>query len=320
MDYSHFNASISDSELAPLLSFSSEGYLQQLNHGDIPRWRKHLESIPDIAASACDFGDVVSIGSVSETDEEARKVIKELLLEMVPWRKGPFDVFGIRIDSEWRSNLKWDRLQNRISSLRGKRVLDVGCGNGYYGFRMLEQEPELVVGIDPHLAYVAQFWALKRFVADLPLHVLPCALEQIGKPLQCFDTVFSMGVIYHRRSPIDHLLQCKHCLFPGGELVLETLYVDGASGYSLVPEKRYARMSNIWFVPSIGTLEKWLSRCGFENIQMVDKSKTTNDEQRKTEWMPFASLRDSVDKNDSSKTIEGLPAPKRVVVLANKSS
>tara|TARA_B100000029_G_scaffold340822_1_gene333075 strand:- start:144 stop:1106 length:963 start_codon:yes stop_codon:yes gene_type:complete len=320
MDYSHFKASISDSELAPLLSFSSEGYLQQLKYGDFPRWRKHLESIPAIAASACDFGDVVSIGSVCEADEEARKVIKELLLEMVPWRKGPFDVFGIRIDSEWRSNLKWDRLQNNISSLRGKRILDVGCGNGYYGFRMLEQEPELVVGIDPHLANVAQFWALKRFVADLPLHVLPCALEQIGEPLQCFDTVFSMGVIYHRRSPIDHLMQCKHCLLPGGELVLETLYVDGASGYSLVPEKRYARMSNIWFVPSIGTLEKWLSRCGFENIQMVDKSKTTNDEQRKTEWMPFASLRDSVDKNDSSRTIEGLPAPKRVVVIANKSS
>ena len=150
--------------------------------------------------------------------------------------------------------------------------------------------------------------------------VLPCALEQISEPLQCFDTVFSMGVIYHRRSPIDHLLRCKHCLVPGGELVLETLYVDGASGYSLVPEKRYARMSNIWFVPSIGTLEQWLSRCGFENIQLVDKSETTNDEQRQTEWMPFASLEDAIDANDFSRTTEGLPAPKRVVVLANKSS
>ncbi len=320
MDYSEFNGSISDSELAPLLSFSSESYLRQLKHGDFPRWRKHLESIPTIAASNCDFGDVVSIGSVSETDDETREGIRGLLLEMIPWRKGPFDVFGIHIDAEWRSNLKWNRLQNNISSLRGKKVLDVGCGNGYYGFRMLEQDPELVVGIDPNLAYVAQFWALKRFAADLPLHVLPCALEQISEPLQCFDTVFSMGVIYHRRSPIDHLLRCKHCLVPGGELVLETLYVDGASGYSLVPEKRYARMSNIWFVPSIGTLEQWLSRCGFENIQLVDKSETTNDEQRQTEWMPFASLEDAIDANDFSRTTEGLPAPKRVVVLANKSS
>ena len=121
MDYSEFNGSISDSELAPLLSFSSESYLRQLKHGDFPRWRKHLESIPTFAASNCDFGDVVSIGSVSETDDETREGIRGLLLEMIPWRKGPFDVFGIHIDAEWRSNLKWNRLQNNISSLRGKK-------------------------------------------------------------------------------------------------------------------------------------------------------------------------------------------------------
>ncbi|NKB34621.1 MAG: tRNA 5-methoxyuridine(34)/uridine 5-oxyacetic acid(34) synthase CmoB [Pseudomonadales bacterium] len=320
MDYSEFKASVANTHLAPLIYFAEEDYLQQLKHGDFPRWRKHLKEFPEVTTANFDFGEVVKIGKAEDIDSHVQAEIKRLLLEMIPWRKGPFEVLGIPIDSEWKSNLKWARLAKKITSLTGKKILDIGCGNGYYGFRMLAQEPELVVGIDPHLAYVAQFWALKQFATKLPLHILPCALEQISDPLECFDSVFSMGVIYHRRSPIDHLLQCKKCLTPGGELVLETLYVDGPTGYSLIPEKRYARMSNVWFVPSIGTLEQWLTRCGFKNIQIVDDSTTTINEQRKTEWMPFASLEDALDKSDSSKTIEGSPAPKRIVVLANTPS
>ena len=239
---------------------------------------------------------------------------------MIPWRKGPFNVCGIPIDSEWLSNLKWARLTEALPSLEGKKILDIGCGNAYYGFRMLDQKPEFVIGIDPHLAYVAQFWALKHFAPNLPIYALPCGLEQFPRSLHGFDVVFSMGIIYHRRSPIDHLQQCKQCLKPGGELVLETLYVDGPAGYSLTPQKKYARMSNIWFIPSIGTLENWLTRCGFKNVRIINKSITTTKEQRKTEWMPFESLKDAIDIVDTSKTIEGLPAPKRVVIIAKSPS
>ena len=56
-----------------------------------------------------------------------------------------------------------------------------------------------------------------------------------------------MGVLYHRRSPIDHLLELKGCLQTGGELVLETLVIDGGLGEVLVPENRYAKMRNVWF-------------------------------------------------------------------------
>jgi tRNA (mo5U34)-methyltransferase len=141
-------------------------------------------------------------------------------------------------------------------------------------------------------------------------------LEQVPPSLNYFDTVFSMGVIYHRRSPIDHILELKSCLRPGGELVIESICVDGEAGYSLTPEKKYARMGNVWFVPSIPTLVQWLSRCGMEQISVIDESTTTVDEQRKTEWMPFDSLEDALDVNNPQLTIEGLPAPKRVVVKA----
>ena len=320
MDYSALKELLTETKLEPLTSFIESDYLDQLKYGDFPRWRELLGKFPAVNITSVQLGDIVKFGANNDLDPEKHAVIKSLLQEMIPWRKGPFNVCGIPIDSEWLSNLKWARLTEALPSLEGKKILDIGCGNAYYGFRMLDQKPEFVIGIDPHLAYVAQFWALKHFAPNLPIYALPCGLEQFPRSLHGFDVVFSMGIIYHRRSPIDHLQQCKQCLKPGGELVLETLYVDGPAGYSLTPQKKYARMSNIWFIPSIGTLENWLTRCGFKNVRIINKSITTTKEQRKTEWMPFESLKDAIDIVDTSKTIEGLPAPKRVVIIAKSPS
>jgi tRNA (mo5U34)-methyltransferase len=307
---------IDGSPLEPLLPFTNDEFLQQIRYGDFPKWRKLLSQLPQIQPSSVDFGSKVRIGIASDSDSQTLAQLRKQLLEFIPWRKGPFELFGIDMETEWQSNLKWDRLVKEISPLKSRRVLDVGSGNGYYGFRMLEEGAEMVLGIDPHIAYVAQFWLLKHFAAESPVFVLPLTLEQVPPSLNYFDTVFSMGVIYHRRSPIDHILELKSCLRPGGELVIESICVDGEAGYSLTPEKKYARMGNVWFVPSIPTLVQWLSRCGMEQISVIDESTTTLDEQRKTEWMPFDSLEDALDANTPHLTIEGLPAPKRVVVKA----
>ncbi len=307
---------IDGTPMEALLPYTSEEFLQQIRHGDFPRWRKLLSELPQIQPSSLSFGDKICIGDANDCDPETLARLREQLKEFVPWRKGPFELFGIEVDTEWQSNLKWDRLVKEISPLASRRVLDVGSGNGYYGFRMLEEGAEMVLGIDPHIAYLAQFWLLKYFSAESPVFVLPLTLEQMPPSLNYFDTVFSMGVIYHRRSPIDHILELKSCLRPGGELVIESICVDGKAGYSLTPEKKYARMGNVWFVPSIPTLVQWLSRCGMEQISVIDESITTIEEQRKTEWMPFESLEDALDVNNPQLTIEGLPAPKRVVIKA----
>ena len=307
---------IEGTPLAKLLPYTEEEFLGKIRQGDFPRWRQLLAELPDIQPSRFDFGAKVSIGAPDDCDAQTLARLRQQLVEFIPWRKGPFELFGIDIDTEWRSNLKWDRLANAIAPLDSRRVLDVGSGNGYYGFRMLEAGAEMVLGIDPHLAYVAQFWLLKHFATQAPNFVLPLTMEQMPQSLNYFDTVFSMGVLYHRRSPIDHIMELKNSLRPGGELVIETIYVDGAEGYCLTPTKKYARMTNVWFVPSIPTLLKWLSRCGLSDIAVIDESTTTLDEQRKTDWMPFDSLEDALDANNQEITIEGLPAPKRVVVRA----
>ena len=126
-----------------------------------------------------------------------------------------------------------------------------------------------------------------------------------------------MGVLYHQTSSLRHLAELKDTLKPGGELVLETLYLPGDDAHSVRPPERYARMKNVGLLPTIPQLTSWLRKIGFEDMRVVDKSVTTTDEQRSTEWMSFESLREALDPNDPSLTIEGWPAPRRVVVLAN---
>jgi len=125
-----------------------------------------------------------------------------------------------------------------------------------------------------------------------------------------------MGVLYHRRSPIDHLYELRGALSQGGELVLETLIIEGGRGEVLVPERRYAKMRNVWFIPTVEELIHWLERVGFTKVRCLDQSVTTTDEQRVTSWMEFESLADFLDPTDPTRTIEGYPSPRRALLSA----
>lgn len=285
---------------------------------ELPKWQTVIANLPDITSTQRDLNsDAVQIGTATAVTAHQREQLKQQLMQLHPWRKGPYNLFGIEIDTEWRSDWKWQRLAEAITPLTHRLVLDVGCGNGYHCWRMLGAGAKLVVGIDPTLLSVMQFQAVKKLYGDAPIYVLPLAIEQLPHNLKTFDTVFSMGVLYHRRSPIDHLLELKDCLLSGGELILETLVIDGEQNTVLIPENRYANMRNVWFIPSCATLTRWLSRCGFVNIRLIDVSVTSTAEQRRTEWMRFHSLADFLHPDNPQLTGEGLPAPKRAIFIAN---
>jgi len=288
-------------------------------HGDTPKWNAAKAKLPEIKTTEVDFsGAAVTLGNANKVDAETQAQIKSALQELIPWRKGPFNILGVEIDTEWHSDWKWNRVLPHISPLKGRTVLDVGCGSGYHCWRMKGEGAELVIGIDPTLLFVMQYNAVQHFVDDQGVYVLPLGIQHMPERLEAFDTVFSMGVLYHRRSPIDHLYELKSCLKPGGELVLETLVVDGEEGYSLMPQDRYAKMRNVWFIPSVATLSHWLRRAGFLDIKVADINTTSLDEQRATEWMRFESLADFLDPDDRSKTAEGYQAPTRATLVARK--
>lgn len=269
--------------------------LSKASHGDFPRWREAVEKLataPDVPSR------------------------RDLLLSLKPWRKGPFDVGGVHIDAEWRSDLKWNRVRESIAPLHGRAVLDVGCGNGYYALRMHEAGARAVLGIDPTVLYVMQFLAVTFETSQRAIAVLPLRLDELPEVPRVFDTTFSMGVLYHQRSPLDHLRQLRQTLRPDGQLVLETLFIPGDGSYACTPADRYARMKNVWMLPTIPELSTWLRRSGYCEIEIIDKSITSSDEQRATEWMAFDSLSDALDPENPDRTIEGWPAPRRVIVTA----
>lgn len=288
-------------------------------YGDLPKWQAIIEQMPQFKSDAILLdAPVVSIGEPTEIDAATNAQIKNGLLALSPWRKGPFRVFDTSIDAEWRSDMKWQRLAKKVQ-LRGHKVLDVGCGNGYYMLRMLGAGAKMVLGIDPNPRFLLQFYSLLNFYkAQLNCHILPLGIEDLPPQMPWFDSVFSMGVLYHRRSPIEHLEALWAKLRPGGQLVLETLVVNGDSSTVLVPPKRYAMMRNVWFLPALDALKLWLVKVGFTAVQIIDHSTTTIDEQRQTKWMQYHSLANFLDPNDSSLTIEQHPRPQRAILLAIK--
>ncbi len=312
---------IESTNLAPWLESLPERCdkaLTDANNGHMPKWLAALNALPDVHPSRIELGtDAVTIGNSDDLSTAQLSELRQTLMAFHPWRKGPWDFFGIEIDTEWRSNRKWDRLKKSISPLQDRLVLDIGSGNGYYCYRMAAEGARLALGTDPYLLYVMQSFIARRYLPEThPAWVIPFGIEELPPSLPVFDTVFSMGVLYHRRSPLDHLLELREMLRPGGELVLETLVVDGAAGHALLPKGRYAKMRNTWFIPSCLTLEAWLDRCGFKEIRLADLAATTTEEQRSTEWMTFDSLDTFLDPNDPTKTIEGYPGPKRALFVA----
>ncbi|MEE9447189.1 MAG: tRNA 5-methoxyuridine(34)/uridine 5-oxyacetic acid(34) synthase CmoB [Arenicellales bacterium] len=294
--------------------------LATLKHGDLPAWLASLDNAPQ--ADQLQFSAhhaEVSINSHPPLNHADLAQLNHTLQTLKPWRKGPFNFFGTAVDTEWRSDLKWQRIAPHLE-LKNKNILDVGCANGYFGWRMLAAGAKSVLGIDPGWMFIIQFLLMKQYAGDAGKHhtVLPYKLEDLPNNLNYFDSVFSMGVLYHRRSVFDHLFELKACLKSGGELILETLVIESKHGQVLVPEDRYARMRNVWFIPSSEVLGQWLARAGFIDIQLIDETNTTLEEQRKTPWIDSQSLEYCLDTDDPTRTIEGYPAPRRATFLARK--
>lgn len=308
------------SEIQPILSQR----LSSSHHGDFDKWQTALEKLPDAIPTLVDLNQAaIEVGIEADLNTEQHNVLVEQLRQFHPWRKGPFNLFGHYIDTEWRSDWKWDRLVKDITPLSGRKVLDIGCGSGYHCWRMRAAAADFVLGIDPTMVFVMQYFVMQRYIEDYHVAVLPLGIDDLfinefADGLNCFDSVFSMGLLYHRRDPHAHLQELKRCLRDGGELILETLVIDEKHGELLIPQGRYAQMRNVWSLPSVKTLEGWLKQAGYHKVRCIDVNVTSTEEQRATDWMQFQSLADYLDPNDHSKTIEGYPAPVRAIVLAEK--
>ena len=297
------------------LEISNQAY--QVNNGNIPKWSQVIEAIDALPKGKVSLKQPYI--NINQDSIDSGSLLKELH-KLMPWRKGPFMINELSLESEWNGDMKWQRISEHIQPLKNKRVLDVGAGNGYFTLRMAMEGAKRALGIEPFLLFNYQFKAIKSMI-ESPLNVLllPVKLEDMPK-IAIFDTVFSMGVLYHQRDHMEHLSQLYEMMATDAELVLETLIVEDPEDYVLIPKGRYAQMRNVYSIPSIKTLKSWLNDANFNNIRVVDVNKTTTAEQRKTPWIGEngASLEDFLDPLDDSLTIEGYPAPTRAIVVCER--
>jgi tRNA (mo5U34)-methyltransferase len=274
-----------------------------------------LHSLPKYTVNEVTFGDAieVAVAHFTQADEER---LKEVAMLMTPWRKGPFKLGSLFIDTEWQSFIKYNLLESHFN-LEGKVVGDIGCNNGYYLFRMLSQHPKKLVGFDPSALYYTQFQLIDHFI-DSGITFELLGVEHVALYEHKFDILFCLGVLYHRSDPIATLKSLYKGLEKGGELILDTFMIDGEEEVCLTPKERYSKIPNIYFIPTLNALKNWCFRAGFKEVEVLATMVTEPNEQRKTEWIETQSLEDFLDPNDATKTVEGYPAPKRVYIKAIK--
>ncbi|RZW26169.1 MAG: tRNA 5-methoxyuridine(34)/uridine 5-oxyacetic acid(34) synthase CmoB [Desulfobulbaceae bacterium] len=283
------------------------------------RYRQPFERLSARQAEFTDCTtDTVTIGRAEEISSEIRQDIKEQLRCFMPWRKGPFSVFGIDIDAEWRSERKWNRLRDQLPDLSNKIVADIGCNNGYYMFRMVPTGPKLVLGFEPAVQHYYCFKSLNGMAGFDNLEIDLLGVEHLALFPEAFDVIFLMGIIYHHSAPIDILRNVHSALAPGGTLLIESQAIPGSEPLALFPERTYAKVPGTYFVPTATTLEYWLERAGFAQVEQFCTHPMNSDEQRSTEWMIFESYEDYIDPENPSLTVEGYPAPWRVFLSAVK--
>jgi len=308
------------SNLDQIEALASERFAEQQK---VPQWRefeeKIKESLPlDLKEPTASFDDVVTVGSSSENEQEITNSILPLINELIPWRKGPWNFFSTEVDAEWQSNLKWDRFKDHLGDLEERRVVDIGCNNGYYLFRMLPGRPRFLLGLDPSIRCYYQFELFRRLIRNEQMEYLLFGIDEAQLFPNAFDLALCMGVIYHRRDPYTACQYLYQCLKPAGRLLFESIVIPGDKPVALTPKDRYAQMRNVWFVPTVSCMENWLTRAGFKNCEVIDISPTTPAEQRSTPFSPYQSLSDYLNPNDSSRTTEGYPAPQRATIVGFK--
>ena len=271
---------------------------------------------------------VVRIGSEKTLSQDQKQDLLSHLRQWRPWRKGPFSIYGLRIDANWKSDRKWRRLraileeEGVLKNGSRLRVCDVGCNNGYFLFALeSELHPVRLIGLDPTLEFRQCFRFLQELSGFWKAEYLPYGFQELKNFLNYFDLIVCMGVLYHHSDPMSLMRLLHGALAKGGLLVLETLCLPEELGseepHALIPEGRYAGMRGVWQVPNQRAVRSYLKRSGFGKIRFHQEHDYTK-EQVRTEWGDLPGLSEMLDPSDPRRTREGYPAPGRAWLSARK--
>ena len=82
-------------------------------------WLDTIAALPRVDHADVDIGATISHRPrVGSRRRPTRRALRDQLQTLQPWRKGPFSLFGVHIDTEWRSDWKWSRVAPHLSAAR----------------------------------------------------------------------------------------------------------------------------------------------------------------------------------------------------------
>jgi tRNA (mo5U34)-methyltransferase len=114
MDFVEFHKIISKTKISHWRDVLPQT-IDELTHGDLKSWLEIFKHLPDTQNITSDLTkDTIQIGNESNLIDITKNQLITELKTLHPWRKGPFDLFSININTEWRSDFKWRRLINHI--------------------------------------------------------------------------------------------------------------------------------------------------------------------------------------------------------------
>lgn len=294
-----------------------EEMAEKLDRPSVDKFRNPINALVEEPGNEVDFSGKSCRFGTPGGGRNQPEVLKQALEALIPWRKGPFSYYDFEIDTEWKSYLKWDRIVPYLPPVKGLKIADVGCNNGYYMYRLLSLgQPELLWGLDPMIRYYFYFKMNHLFYRNPAVRYDILGVEHMNLMPGFFDLVLLMGVIYHRRNPVETLQNVALSMKPGATLIMESSGIPGEDPLCLFPEERYLKAPGYWFLPTASALTNMLKRTGFRDIDVFYKHKLEFEEQRQTPWAPFQSLEHFLDPDNPERTVEGYPAPVRIYIKA----
>ena len=163
-----------------------------------------------------------------------------------------------------------------------------------------------------------QYKLLRQFVPEIPLKYYLAGWQDISLLAGSFDLILCMGILYHHTDPLAILKTIQQSLAKGGQVILETQGIAGERDICLFPRGKYAGAKGMYFLPTVNCLKNWIRRANFNHFEVINIHKLSGKEQRATAWSQEKSLENYINPKNDDETIEGYPAPVRMIFLIKK--
>ena len=202
----------------------------------------------------------------------------------------PFDLdYGINTNPQWVGSTNIENRKRHMftpllekygGSLKGKRILDVGCNEGYWSFEAIKQGAEYVLGIEGRQEFVDKANFVKKAKGLENIEFKCLTTYDISKDFGKFDIVLFFGILYHLSEPIGTLRQIhsitNECIVVDTDFDYYTPYwhnvlityreFDPRPGGS----KMGAVGEEIVLIPTLTSLYDMLESSGFANARFIE--------------------------------------------------